>query len=211
VERTLLPAVFDFAFDFVPSAFDFQLPPSEPQDSYQGMPSEPALSKAEGHTADPALSNAASAAAPQTISRLLPAKNVILSTTGTPVFEDTVYLRRIARTLSICLLFAISAKAQSQGTRLPAPGGPPTRGDAMPSSDPDDAQQRQARELAKKANLQRQVALKADTDKLLKLAVELKNFVDKSNENVLSLEVLKKAEEIEKLAHSVKDKMKGPA
>jgi hypothetical protein len=33
--------------------------------------------------------------------------------------------------------------------------------------------------------------------------------VDKTNENVLSLEVLKKAEEIEKLAHSVKDKMKG--
>ena len=55
-----------------------------------------------------------------------------------------------------------------------------------------------------------QAALKSDTDKLLKLAVDLKNYVDKSNENVLSLEVLKKAEEIEKLAHSVKDKMKGP-
>jgi hypothetical protein len=33
--------------------------------------------------------------------------------------------------------------------------------------------------------------------------------VDKSNENVLSLDVLKKAEEIEKLAHSVKIKMRG--
>jgi len=52
--------------------------------------------------------------------------------------------------------------------------------------------------------------LKADTDKLVKLAGELKEYVDKSNENVLSLEVLKKAEEIEKLARSVKDKMKGP-
>ena len=37
-----------------------------------------------------------------------------------------------------------------------------------------------------------------------------KDYVDKSNENVLSLDVVKKAEEIEKLAHSVKDKMKGP-
>jgi hypothetical protein len=64
--------------------------------------------------------------------------------------------------------------------------------------------------MAKKANLQRHAALKADTDKLLRLAVELKDSVDKSNENVLSLDVLKKAEEIEKLAHSVKDKMKGP-
>ncbi len=64
--------------------------------------------------------------------------------------------------------------------------------------------------MAKKANQSRQALLKADTDKLLKLAVELKDSVDKSNENVLSLDVVKKAEEIEKLAHSVKDKMKGP-
>jgi hypothetical protein len=83
----------------------------------------------------------------------------------------------------------------------PAPG----------ADDADDAQQRLARDLAKKANAERQAILKADTDKLLKLAVELKDSVDKSNENVLSLEVVKKAEEIEKLAHSVKDKMKGPS
>ena len=43
-----------------------------------------------------------------------------------------------------------------------------------------------------------------------KLSVELKQSVDKSDENVLSLDVIKKAEEIEKLARSVKDKMKGP-
>jgi hypothetical protein len=34
--------------------------------------------------------------------------------------------------------------------------------------------------------------------------------VEKSNENLLSMDVVKKAEEIERLAHSVKDKMKGP-
>jgi hypothetical protein len=38
----------------------------------------------------------------------------------------------------------------------------------------------------------------------------LKSYVEKSDENVLSLTVVKKAEEIEKLAKSVKDKMKGP-
>jgi spore coat polysaccharide biosynthesis protein SpsF (cytidylyltransferase family) len=64
--------------------------------------------------------------------------------------------------------------------------------------------------MAKKANKGRQADLKRDTEKLLKLATELKEYVDKTNENVLSLNVLKKAEEIEKLAHSVKDKMKGP-
>ncbi len=65
------------------------------------------------------------------------------------------------------------------------------------------------RGMAKKASQERQADLKRDTDKLLKLATELKQYVDKSNENVLSLDVLKKAEAIEKLARSVKEKMKG--
>ena len=65
------------------------------------------------------------------------------------------------------------------------------------------------KDMEKKANLQRQTDLKRDADKLLKLSTELKEYVDKSNENVLSLEVVKKAEEIEKLAHSVKVKMRG--
>ena len=64
------------------------------------------------------------------------------------------------------------------------------------------------REREKKANAERQQKLKRDTDQLLKLATELKQAVDKSNEHTLSLDVVKKAEEIEKLAHSVKDKMK---
>jgi len=66
------------------------------------------------------------------------------------------------------------------------------------------------RELAKKANLERQAEIKRDTDKLLKLATELKQYVDKTNADMLSLDVLKKAEEIEKLAHNVKERMKGP-
>ena len=64
--------------------------------------------------------------------------------------------------------------------------------------------------MAKKAAKDRVVALKSDTDKLLKLSIELKQYVDKSDENVLSLDVIKKADEIERLARSVKDKMKGP-
>ena len=80
----------------------------------------------------------------------------------------------------------------------------------MPGNEGDDTQQRLARDMAKRVNLERQATLKSDTEKLVKLTAELKAYVDKSNENVLSLEVLKKAEEIEKLAHSVKEKMKGP-
>ena len=73
-----------------------------------------------------------------------------------------------------------------------------------------EARDRMMRDMAKKANLQRAAALKSDTEKLLKLATELKAYVDKTDDNVMSLEVIRKAAEIEKLAHSVKDKMKGP-
>jgi hypothetical protein len=117
--------------------------------------------------------------------------------------------------LSICLLFTIGGNAQSKQR----PVNPPPQGGAgmpIPPPDPigegnsDESTRRAMHEMEKKANLERQAALKKDTEKLLKLAEELKNSVDKSSASVLSLEVMKKAEEIEKLAHSVKDKMKGP-
>lgn len=64
------------------------------------------------------------------------------------------------------------------------------------------------RDMAKERNKERQKELKEDTDKLLKLATELKEYVDKTNENILSVDVLKKTDEIDKLAKSVRDKMK---
>lgn len=76
--------------------------------------------------------------------------------------------------------------------------------------DADEARARVLHDMEKKAAKDRVAALKTDTDKLLKLSIELKEYVDKSDENVLSLNVIKKAEEIEKLAKSVRDKMKGP-
>jgi len=63
--------------------------------------------------------------------------------------------------------------------------------------------------MEKKANQQRQAELKRDTERLVKLSTELKQYVDKTNENILSLDVIKKADEIEKLARSVKTKMRG--
>jgi hypothetical protein len=62
---------------------------------------------------------------------------------------------------------------------------------------------------AKSRNLERQKKLQADTEKLLSLATELKEQVDKTDKNILSVDVIKKADEIEKLAKSVKDRMKG--
>ncbi|MCU1225835.1 MAG: hypothetical protein JWQ42_3928 [Edaphobacter sp.] len=54
----------------------------------------------------------------------------------------------------------------------------------------------------------KQKKLAADTDKLLVLATELKQEVDKTNKDVLSVGVIKKADEIEKLARSVKERLK---
>jgi methionyl-tRNA synthetase len=65
------------------------------------------------------------------------------------------------------------------------------------------------KENVRRANERRQLELRRDTDKLLQLTSELKQYVDKTNENILSLEVLRKAEEIERLAKSVKERMKG--
>ncbi|HLK33124.1 MAG TPA: hypothetical protein VKT29_08540 [Terriglobales bacterium] len=74
---------------------------------------------------------------------------------------------------------------------------------------PDEAERKMEREQQKKRNQERQAELKRDTDKLFLLATQLKQAVDKSNENTLSLDVIKKAGEIEKLAKSVRDKMRG--
>jgi len=63
--------------------------------------------------------------------------------------------------------------------------------------------------MEKERNEKREAQLKRDTEKLLQLSTELKQYVDKTNRNLLSVDVIKKAEEIEKLAHSVKEKMKG--
>jgi hypothetical protein len=65
------------------------------------------------------------------------------------------------------------------------------------------------RQQEKLKNKQRHEDLKKDTDKLLQLATDLKLAVDKSNEQTLSMDVMKKAEEVEKLAKSIQKKMKG--
>ncbi len=88
---------------------------------------------------------------------------------------------------------------------------PPQIPETLPRSSSDETtwEAQQRRDMQKQANLQRQQDIRKDTEKLLELATELKHYVDKSNENTLSLEVIRKADQIEKLAKSVKEKMKG--
>ena len=95
-----------------------------------------------------------------------------------------------------------------QGHQIP--GMPPKPGTGIDSDDPNPLDAHRAERQAKLQNDDRQKRLVADTDKLLALATDLKQQVDKSTKDTLSVDVIKKTDEIEKLAHSVKDKMKGP-
>jgi 5'-deoxynucleotidase YfbR-like HD superfamily hydrolase len=112
--------------------------------------------------------------------------------------------------LSTFFLFLLTAASLAQSPGQRQPPTPPRTDITPPLTSEDEATSRMTSEMARKAAKERIAELKTDTDKLLKLSVELKQSVDKSNENVLSVDVIKKAEEIEKLAHSVREKMKGP-
>jgi hypothetical protein len=57
------------------------------------------------------------------------------------------------------------------------------------------------------ANAVRQKQVADDSAKLLKLANDLKSEVDKAGANTLSLNALRKADAIEKLAHNIKLRM----
>ena len=114
--------------------------------------------------------------------------------------------------LSLLLWIAVPSRIVGQNAP-PSPnlGGPPfSREDPSQEKSRDDEDTEKLKKaMEKKLNEERQAQLKRDTDKLLQLSTELKQYVDKTNENVMSVDVIKKAGEIEKLAHSVKEKMKG--
>jgi hypothetical protein len=109
------------------------------------------------------------------------------------------------------LVFAQSLAAQQSPCDQPAPvsaenpaGFPPLNG----PSRPDPLTVEQQHKQAESRNKERQSSLKKDTDQLLQLATELKQSVDKTNEHVLSLDVIKKTEAVEKLAKSIREKMR---
>jgi 7-keto-8-aminopelargonate synthetase-like enzyme len=54
----------------------------------------------------------------------------------------------------------------------------------------------------------KQKALAEQAQRLVDMATELKVDVDKTNKNILSLDVVRKAEEIEALAHRMKEESK---
>jgi hypothetical protein len=113
--------------------------------------------------------------------------------------------RRIRLVLGLAVFAAVSiipAVAQS-------PAGTAVQNPSPAAQTPDNSQSTTANMSPQElANQQRKDQLAADTAKLLQLANELKAEMDKSTKDTLSLSVVKKAEQVEKLAHKVRDEMK---
>lgn len=99
--------------------------------------------------------------------------------------------------------------ASSQGAAPAHSGIPDIDHPLGPDHQNDPAMIQLRRRMAMMRNAERQKELVRDTQKLYDLASQLKADVAKTNQDTLSVDVIKKAGEIEKLAKSVKDKMKG--
>jgi TolA-binding protein len=106
--------------------------------------------------------------------------------------------------VGLLILFGASAAAAGQGVHLPPTITQPQGTGSPPVGTGDDAQRQQA--IA--ANQQRQIDIRRDTEKIAELTQELKEYLAKTDQGVMSVDAIKKAEQIEKLAHSVKSKMK---
>jgi biopolymer transport protein ExbD len=105
--------------------------------------------------------------------------------------------------ISVCVVWAASA-ASAQQIHLPAAISQSQGMGSVPVTYGDAVQRQQA--IA--ANQQRQVEIKRDMEKMAELTQELKDYLAKNEQGVVSVDAIKKAEQIEKLAHGVKSKMK---
>ncbi len=107
------------------------------------------------------------------------------------------------------VLFAASAWFVAVPSQLARAGQQPSSRPPFPDrkADEPDADRKPDTHLILKEN---QKNIKKDVERLLALAEDLKKEVDKTDAlDVLSLPLLKKAEEIEKLAHQIRNLARG--
>lgn len=108
---------------------------------------------------------------------------------------------KVSRSVRNALIVGLFAGAWLCFAQQPAPSAPAQQAAVVTSATPSNADT--AKPMSPK-----QKQLTDDTAKLQVLANELKAEMDKSNKDMLSLSVIKKAEAVEKLAHKVEDEMK---
>jgi hypothetical protein len=112
---------------------------------------------------------------------------------------------------AVTFLPVSAGMGQIQQPQQPTFGqGPPRASNdpLRPSEPPDPFAASNAAKIAHMREDERHKRLAADTAKLVELTNELKTEVDKASKDELSLDVVRKAAEIEKLAHDVKERMK---
>ncbi len=119
-------------------------------------------------------------------------------------------------TFGLILLVAAAVwtgTAQEGQKQVQAGNGPPSQGTAI--HPPANAggqgatpQKASRKEKAGAAETARKQQLADDSARLLALAIALKAEVDKTSKDTLSLTVIRKADEIEKLAHTVRETIK---
>lgn len=125
---------------------------------------------------------------------------------------------------ALCCLVMCAAVPLAGGLAVgQMPPGPPgsSRPDTLPPLPPgadmhpdgvrllkDSMIQQDNQKKVAEENRVRQQQLADDTAKLLALATELKAEMDKTSKDTLNMNYVRKAEQIEKLAHQLRDKMK---
>lgn len=106
--------------------------------------------------------------------------------------------------LACTILVIVALAPMVAGTQQPAPQAAAQPPAAQAAANVEVAANNQPPAAPQTA---KQKQLADDTAKLLQLANELKAEMDKSSKDTLSLNVMKKAEQVEKLAHKVRDEM----
>jgi hypothetical protein len=106
--------------------------------------------------------------------------------------------------MGLLIVFLAFSTSAQQRTTQPGRRGPLTGAEDQP---PDITTMEMERKQLKMMNEERQKHLVSDTDKLLKLAAELRTDVNKTSASGVSSDAAHKANEIEKLAKGIRSKM----
>jgi hypothetical protein len=131
-----------------------------------------------------------------------------------PMLRHKYELRWVVLVASM-LFICVAGQMKSQQPTPPQMGGA-TSSNPVPgpksilneAAPPDASSERMQEQRARAAQDDRHKRMATDADKLLALATELKSDVDKATKNETSVAAFQKANEIEKLAHDVKERLR---